>query len=93
MTQAQLNYDKKIKDHNISAVLAAETYLRHTPGFWIHSHPEFNGIVFLDSEVYQYRQVDPNKFFVFFPGDVYRPCMKSGERSAVKKVVAKVRIS
>ena len=48
MTQGQLNYDNKFGQHSVAAVLAAETYLRDTPGFWIHSRPESNALTLLD---------------------------------------------
>lgn len=48
MTQGQLDYNNSFGQHNISAVAAAETYLRHTPGFWIHSRPESNALRLID---------------------------------------------
>lgn len=48
MTQAQLNYDKRFGEHSVTAVAAAETYLRHTPGFWIHSRPNSNSLALFD---------------------------------------------
>lgn len=48
MTQGQINYDKKFGEHSIAVVAAAETYLRHTPGFWIHSRPESNALRLID---------------------------------------------
>jgi TonB-linked SusC/RagA family outer membrane protein len=48
MTQAQLNYDKKFGDHSVNAVVAAETYLRDTPGFWIHTRPLSNSLHLLN---------------------------------------------
>ena len=54
-------------------------------------HPD-NDILFLDGEVGLYGQATPERFFVFFPYDAHMPCLKSGERSPVKKVVVKVRI-
>ena len=54
-------------------------------------HPD-NDILFLDGEVGLYGQATPTRFFIFFPDDAHMPCLKSGERSIVKKVVVKVRI-
>ncbi len=54
-------------------------------------HPD-NDILFLDGEVGLYGQATPECFFIFFPDDAHMPCLKSGERSNVKKVVVKVRI-
>lgn len=51
-----------------------------------------NDILFLDGEVSQYGQAIPGKFFIFFPENAHMPCLKSGERSQVKKVVVKVKL-
>ncbi len=48
MTQAQLNYNKTFGKHGVNAVLAAETYKRMTPGFWIHSRPNSNALALFD---------------------------------------------
>lgn len=48
MTQFQLNYDKMFGIHGINAMIAAETYKRDTPGFWIHSRPESNALGLID---------------------------------------------
>lgn len=34
----------------------------------------------------------PDKFFIFFPGDIHRPSVKIGENKIVRKVVVKVKI-
>ena len=33
---------------------------------------------------------DPSRFFVFFPGEGHRPCMKVGDNARVKKIVVKI---
>jgi TonB-linked SusC/RagA family outer membrane protein len=43
-----LSYDKTFGKHGISAVAAAETYKRSTPGFWIHTRPLSNSLHLLD---------------------------------------------
>ena len=50
-------------------------------------------IVFLSTEAINYRQAVPGKFFVFFPEDAHRPCVKTNENSPVRKIVVKVRIN
>ena len=39
-----------------------------------------------------FRLATPDRFFIFFPDDAHRPCVKSGEKQKVRKVVVKVRI-
>lgn len=34
----------------------------------------------------------PDRFFIFFPGDLHRPGLKDGENSPVRKVVVKVKV-
>jgi YhcH/YjgK/YiaL family protein len=40
-----------------------------------------------------YRHADQDVFFVFFPHDAHRPCVKVLENGKVKKVVYKVRLA
>ncbi len=50
MTQGQLNYKQQFSQHGVNAVVAAETYQRKTPGFWIHTRPESNSLSLLNYE-------------------------------------------
>jgi len=50
-------------------------------------------IVFLTTEQNNYRLASPEKFFVFFPGDAHRPCVKTGENIKIRKAVVKVLIN
>lgn len=49
-------------------------------------------ITFLESPADNYRIADQGTFFIFFPGDAHRPCVKKGVKMPVRKVVVKVRI-
>jgi len=49
-------------------------------------------ILFLTAPENNYRVADPGRFFVFFPDDAHRPCVKTLANSMVRKVVVKVRI-
>jgi len=49
-TNIQLNYDKRFGDHNVSAVLGAETIKRDTPSTWVHSIPTSNALNLIDYE-------------------------------------------
>lgn len=48
MSQGQIAYNKMFDKHSVSAVVAAESYLRKTPGFWIHTRPNSNSLHLLD---------------------------------------------
>ncbi|RIH64262.1 DUF386 domain-containing protein [Mariniphaga sediminis] len=50
-------------------------------------------VAFFEAEQNNYRLANSEKFFVFFPDDAHRPCLKSGENGKVRKVVVKVRIN
>ncbi|MGC3978062.1 MAG: YhcH/YjgK/YiaL family protein [Paludibacteraceae bacterium] len=34
----------------------------------------------------------PNTYFIFFPEDIHRPCIKIGQNSKVKKIVLKIKL-
>jgi YhcH/YjgK/YiaL family protein len=44
----------------------------------------FNGGILL--------QATPAVFFIFFPDDLHRPCIKAGEPALVKKIVIKIKV-
>ncbi len=50
-------------------------------------------IAFMTAEQNNYRLASPEKFFIFFPDDAHRPCVKANENIKVKKVVIKVLIN
>lgn len=54
---------------------------------------EEKDIVFLTASRDHYRLAGPGRFFVFFPGDAHRPCVRSGANGPVRKIVVKVRLS
>lgn len=49
-------------------------------------------IEFMTVERYSDFPATPERFFIFFPGDLHRPGLKDGENSPVRKVVVKVKI-
>lgn len=49
-------------------------------------------IVFLKSEKNNYRHASSKCFFVFFPNDAHRPCVKAHDNSPVRKVVIKIKV-
>ncbi|WP_167619351.1 YhcH/YjgK/YiaL family protein [Maribellus sediminis] len=34
---------------------------------------------------------DPTRYFIFFPDDIHRPCLKVGDQKMVRKIVLKIR--
>ncbi len=57
------------------------------------SYNKSKDIAFLTAPDNNYRLANPKTFFIFFPDDAHRPCVKTGENSTVRKVVIKVRIN
>jgi YhcH/YjgK/YiaL family protein len=51
-----------------------------------------NDVAFMTAEQNIYRLATPECFFLFFPGDAHRPCVKADENMTVRKVVVKVLI-
>ena len=49
-------------------------------------------LAFYTFEGGDYRKATPENFMVFFPDDVHRPSLKSGESVPVKKAVVKIKI-
>jgi YhcH/YjgK/YiaL family protein len=49
-------------------------------------------ITFLYAEQNNYHVALPDRFFIFFPEDAHRPCVKTGENSKVRKIVIKIKI-
>jgi len=47
-------------------------------------------IAFYSSSLDNYRLADSTNFFIFFPGDAHRPCVKVNNNEEIKKVVLKV---
>ena len=54
---------------------------------------EEKDIVFYKSESGDYRLATPRNFLVFFPDDMHRPSVSTGDSVLVKKVVVKVKVN
>ncbi len=50
-------------------------------------------IAFFSASEFNYRTATPANFFIFFPDDAHRPCVKIDDHTRVKKVVVKVKIN
>lgn len=53
---------------------------------------EEKDITFYNSEEGNYYQATPENFFVFFPEDVHRPSITTGDSIWIKKIVVKIRV-
>jgi YhcH/YjgK/YiaL family protein len=49
-------------------------------------------ICFLEADDEKMAEAKPDRYFIFFPTDAHRPCVKDGENKMVRKVVIKVRL-
>jgi YhcH/YjgK/YiaL family protein len=56
------------------------------------SYDREKDIIFLKASENNYRTADPERFFVFFPKDAHRPCVKAVSNAKVRKIVIKVRL-
>ena len=56
------------------------------------AYNEENDITFYKSESGDYRLATPRNFLVFFPEDMHRPSITTGDSVMVKKVVVKVKV-
>lgn len=54
------------------------------------AYEEVRDIAFYTSDSDTYHLADPKHFFIFFPGDPHRPCVKVNANIPVKKIVLKV---
>jgi YhcH/YjgK/YiaL family protein len=59
----------------------------------ITSYDNSKDIIFLSAEQNNYRIATPERFFVFFPDDAHRPCVRIDENSIVRKIVVKIRVN
>ena len=50
-------------------------------------------IEFLESQSNEFHVADNGHFFIFFPNDAHRPCIKLGDSSIIRKIVIKIMVS
>ena len=56
------------------------------------AYNEEKDIAFYKSESGDYRHATPSNFLIFFPDDMHRPSISTGDSVMVKKVVLKVKV-
>lgn len=54
---------------------------------------EQKDLIFYGDNEGELHLASPEAFFLFFPSDVHRPCIKVGESAPVKKLVAKIAVA
>ncbi|MDR0833171.1 MAG: YhcH/YjgK/YiaL family protein [Candidatus Symbiothrix sp.] len=54
---------------------------------------EEKDIYFIQADYDKYYLANPDRFFIFFPDDAHRPCVKVKENAPVKKAVVKLKIN
>ena len=59
----------------------------------ITPYDNLKDIIFLTAEQNNYRIASSDRFFVFFPEDAHRPCVKVDENIKIRKVVVKVKVN
>lgn len=55
-------------------------------------YDEEKDICFLTSPENNYRHAAPDRYFIFFPQDAHRPCVRKDDNTTVRKVVVKVKL-
>jgi YhcH/YjgK/YiaL family protein len=58
----------------------------------LESYNEEKDIMFMTVNQVTNYLAAPDRFFIFFPGDLHRPGLKDGENSPVRKAVVKVKV-
>ncbi len=58
----------------------------------LESYNEANDIMFMTVNSISNYNAAPDRFFIFFPGDLHRPGLKDGENAPVRKIVVKVKL-
>ncbi|NLO71286.1 MAG: DUF386 domain-containing protein [Porphyromonadaceae bacterium] len=79
---------------DIQYLIEGEEYIQLTRDTSIPiktSYDKSKDIVFYESEMGQLLLATPEQYFIFFPQDIHKPCIKKNERGLVKKIVVKVK--
>lgn len=56
-------------------------------------YQENNDVILFGEQDGEYYDANPDIFFLFFPDDVHRPCIQTGEPKLVKKLVIKIAVA
>lgn len=90
-------YEAHRKYIDIQYVAAGEEYIEVLPLQMIDEEQNYDenaDILFFESETQGDKlYADSTRFFVFFPTDVHKPCLKIGTSRIVKKIVVKIPLS
>ncbi|MFV0378046.1 MAG: YhcH/YjgK/YiaL family protein [Mangrovibacterium sp.] len=81
---------------DLQYVIAGEEQMGILPLVQAVNSLEYNeqkDVIFYGDNSGQLHLATPEAFFLFFPSDVHRPCIKVGESAPVKKLVAKIAVA
>lgn len=81
---------------DIQYMIEGEEYIALTHNCEIPIKSEYNeikDISFYNFDGGKLLRADPCKYFIFFPTDIHKPCIKINENSKVKKIVVKVKFN
>jgi YhcH/YjgK/YiaL family protein len=89
----ETKYEAHKKYVDIQYVISGEEQLGVTPLESVNASEPYNeekDLIFYKFEGGNFFKANPNNFFIFFPEDVHRPCIKTTESVPVKKLVVKL---
>lgn len=92
----EVRYESHQKYIDIQYVIKGAEIMGITTREKVAVDEEYNeekDIVFYKSESGDYRLATPRNFLVFFPDDMHRPSVSTGDSVLVKKVVVKVKVN
>ena len=91
----EVRYESHEKYIDIQYVIKGEEIMGITARDQVIGDEAYNeekDIAFYKSESGEYRQATPANFLIFFPDDMHRPSISTGDSVFVKKVVVKVKV-
>ena len=92
----EVRYESHEKYIDIQYVISGKELMGITTRDKVIVDEDYNeekDIVFYKSESGDYRLATPRNFLVFFPDDMHRPSVSTGDSVLVKKVVVKVKVN
>lgn len=93
--KSETKYEAHKKYIDIQYVISGEEQIGLTTldkVAFLESYNAEKDLIFYSFEGGDYLKADPGNFLIFFPEDVHRPSIKTGESVAVKKLVVKLLI-
>ncbi|MFH0842814.1 MAG: YhcH/YjgK/YiaL family protein [Bacteroidota bacterium] len=89
-------YESHVRYADIQYVISGKELIGIAPQSemkqMLEPYNEANDIMFMTVNSISNHNTAPERFFIFFPGDLHRPGLRDGESVAVRKIVVKVRL-